>query len=402
MAGPVQLAPQPLFCRKAKFAARPLSTCLFSGAASRQLQAGEALFVAGEAGDGYQLEQGLLKVDRNLGRGAKSGSWPCSAPARSSASSPCIDGGPRSASVFAVRDCELSFISRAAFEERTIRHPEIYQYLINVLATRLRETDEAMAAASFLTVQARLARALLELGKHVGRRRRRGAPRAPSQDQPGRPCGNGRGGAREREQGHSRLEAEQGDYAMLGFYYLIDIATLLGAHPLKVCIEGPRVREFFTHRESSCRPSNAVTLTGRQRSAARMSGPNQPPQLFRPGHPRHVKVGERLFAIGDAGDGCYRLDHGLLKVVVASPLGEERIIAILSPGAIVGEFSVIDGLPRSASVVALQDCMLRFVSRENFQQRANTHPETSQALLQSWPQGYGKWMRPWRPQPSSP
>jgi CRP/FNR family transcriptional regulator, cyclic AMP receptor protein len=70
--------------------------------------------------------------------------------------------------VFAVRDCELSFVSRAEFEKRTIRHPEIYQYLINVMATRLRETDEAMAATSFLTVQARLARAILELGKHVG------------------------------------------------------------------------------------------------------------------------------------------------------------------------------------------------------------------------------------------
>ena len=79
-----------------------------------------------------------------------------------------LDGGPRSASVFAVRDCELSFISRRVFEERTIRHPEIYQYLVNVLATRLRRTDEAMAAISFMTVQARLARALLELGKHVG------------------------------------------------------------------------------------------------------------------------------------------------------------------------------------------------------------------------------------------
>src|SRR5262249_37974243 len=79
-----------------------------------------------------------------------------------------VDGGPRSASVFAVRDCELSFISRAAFEERTIRHPEIYQHLIKVLATRLRETDDSMAATSFLTVKARLARALLELGQHVG------------------------------------------------------------------------------------------------------------------------------------------------------------------------------------------------------------------------------------------
>jgi CRP-like cAMP-binding protein len=104
-------------------------------------------------------------------------------------------------------------------------------------------------------------------------------------------------------------------------------------------------------------------------------------QLFHAAQPRHLKAGERLFAIGDPGDGCFLLEQGLLKATVASPLGEERIIAILSPGAIVGELSMIDGLPRSASIVAMRDCVLRFVSREAFQRRANTKSETHQLLL---------------------
>jgi CRP/FNR family transcriptional regulator, cyclic AMP receptor protein len=79
-----------------------------------------------------------------------------------------IDGRPRSASVFAVTDCELSFISRLGFEEFAQQHPDIYQYLVNVLASRLREADEAMAATSFLTVKARLARTLLELAENLG------------------------------------------------------------------------------------------------------------------------------------------------------------------------------------------------------------------------------------------
>src|SRR5262249_35702159 len=48
-----------------------------------------------------------------------------------------------------------SFISRAAFEERTTRHPEIYQDLIKVLAIRLRETDETMAATCCASLMAR-------------------------------------------------------------------------------------------------------------------------------------------------------------------------------------------------------------------------------------------------------
>ena len=39
---------------------------------------------------------------------------------------------------------------------------------MDVLASRLREADEAMAAASFLTVKARVARMLLELAKYLG------------------------------------------------------------------------------------------------------------------------------------------------------------------------------------------------------------------------------------------
>jgi CRP/FNR family cyclic AMP-dependent transcriptional regulator len=104
-------------------------------------------------------------------------------------------------------------------------------------------------------------------------------------------------------------------------------------------------------------------------------------QLFHAAQPRHLKAGEWLFAIGDAGDGCYRLERGLIKVTVASQQGEERIIAILGPGGIVGELAMIDGLPRSASVVALRDCVLRFVSREGFKQCANVNPGTHQLLV---------------------
>jgi CRP/FNR family cyclic AMP-dependent transcriptional regulator len=63
----------------------------------------------------------------------------------------------------------LSFISRNAFLGCLREYPEIYGDLVSTLVSRLREADEAMAAASFLTVKARVARALLELAEHLGR-----------------------------------------------------------------------------------------------------------------------------------------------------------------------------------------------------------------------------------------
>ena len=68
---------------------------------------------------------------------------------------------------------------------------------------------------------------------------------------------------------------------------------------------------------------------------------------------------EVLFQAGDLGDGCYRVEQGLLKISMIAPTGAERILAIVGPGGIVGELSTIDALPRSASVAAVRDSELR-------------------------------------------
>lgn len=75
---------------------------------------------------------------------------------------------------------------------------------------------------------------------------------------------------------------------------------------------------------------------------------------------------QTLFIAGDPGDGCYLIDEGLLKVELASEGGVQRILAILRPGTVVGELSLIDGKPRSASVSALRASKLRFISRAAF------------------------------------
>jgi len=104
-------------------------------------------------------------------------------------------------------------------------------------------------------------------------------------------------------------------------------------------------------------------------------------ELFASATVHQLKAGDTLFQTGDKGDGCYRLDIGLLKVSLISPQVRERIIAIITPGAVVGDLAVIDGLPRSASVHALTNCGLRFISRAAFEHLAQEHPEIQQYLV---------------------
>src|SRR6266481_4216055 len=107
-------------------------------------------------------------------------------------------------------------------------------------------------------------------------------------------------------------------------------------------------------------------------------------ELFDDASAHNLRDGEALFRGGDAGDGCYRIETGLVKIVVASQQGEQRIISLLGPNAIVGELSVIDGRPRSASVVAIADCSLSFVSRASFR----SAPRPIQSLRAIW---WGPW-----------
>jgi CRP/FNR family cyclic AMP-dependent transcriptional regulator len=145
-----------------------LSVGLFKSATPIKLKADASLFLAGDAGDGcYCVEDGLLKVTMMsragterilafLGTGAIVGELSI------------LDGLPRSASVVAVRDSSLSFISRAAFENFANRQPEVYKFLVTLIAGRLRETDAAVAAGSFLPLRGRVACTLLELAQDFG------------------------------------------------------------------------------------------------------------------------------------------------------------------------------------------------------------------------------------------
>ena len=86
-------------------------------------------------------------------------------------------------------------------------------------------------------------------------------------------------------------------------------------------------------------------------------------------------AGQTLFLAGDPCGGCYQVVEGLLKVTLDLASGRERILAILGPGALVGELSVIDGTPRSASVTAIRAAKLRFVSLAAFDAFGSAHPD---------------------------
>jgi len=145
-----------------------LFSALLAKARPKQLAADEVLFVAGDPGDGfYRLEDGLLKVSIASQTGAER-ILAILGPGAIVGDLAIIDGLPRSASVTALRPSKLHFVSRATFNAFAAQDPAIYKYLVKMLAARLRDTDQIVAAESFLPLKGRVARALLELADAFG------------------------------------------------------------------------------------------------------------------------------------------------------------------------------------------------------------------------------------------
>lgn len=104
-------------------------------------------------------------------------------------------------------------------------------------------------------------------------------------------------------------------------------------------------------------------------------------QLFGKGRSVTLAANAVLFLAGDPGDGCYRVESGLLKASVVSASGAERILGIFGPGSIFGELSMIDGETRSASMIAIRDSKVVFVSRANFEELALARPEICRRIM---------------------
>jgi CRP-like cAMP-binding protein len=79
-----------------------------------------------------------------------------------------------------------------------------------------------------------------------------------------------------------------------------------------------------------------------------------------------LKKGEVLFRKGDEGTSLYMIVSGKLKIARQSRDGDEVILAILGNGDFCGEMSILDGFPRSADAVAIEETYLYGLNRKDF------------------------------------
>lgn len=91
--------------------------------------------------------------------------------------------------------------------------------------------------------------------------------------------------------------------------------------------------------------------------------------------------GQAVFLEGEQGAGACFVVEGQLDVVKEDASGKRQKIARLGPGRAIGEMALVDGAPRSASVVAASDGALLWLRRSRFEELLAEHPAVGVRLL---------------------
>jgi CRP/FNR family cyclic AMP-dependent transcriptional regulator len=80
---------------------------------------------------------------------------------------------------------------------------------------------------------------------------------------------------------------------------------------------------------------------------------------------RHFAAGETIFLMGSPGDSMIVVLSGTVRISIPSPEGKEIVVAVLRPGEVFGEITLLDGKERTADARAMTATALGVLERRD-------------------------------------
>ncbi|MEO3888753.1 Crp/Fnr family transcriptional regulator [Nonomuraea sp. B5E05] len=96
---------------------------------------------------------------------------------------------------------------------------------------------------------------------------------------------------------------------------------------------------------------------------------------------RRYRSGQIIFHQGDPGESLYVLLDGLVKVVFTTEHGDEIVLNMLGRGDTFGEMALLDGSPRSASIVTARAAWVFALPRARLLELMREHPGLADEFL---------------------
>src|SRR5438067_3044104 len=106
-------------------------------------------------------------------------------------------------------------------------------------------------------------------------------------------------------------------------------------------------------------------------------------QLMAVARKRTFRSGEVIFHRDDPGQVLYVIKEGKVKICLISPDGQEISLVVLGKGEYFGEFSLFDGLPRSADAITLEKTECYTLQRNDFDKVIMKSPKIALKMLEA-------------------
>jgi uncharacterized membrane protein len=95
----------------------------------------------------------------------------------------------------------------------------------------------------------------------------------------------------------------------------------------------------------------------------------------------HFDKGDTIFNAGDAGDSIYIVRSGNVQVFIENYEGHKIILRENEPGDVFGDISLLDGGPRTATAVAVDETEVLSLDRDSLLELVTKHPHAGLDLL---------------------
>ena len=92
--------------------------------------------------------------------------------------------------------------------------------------------------------------------------------------------------------------------------------------------------------------------------------------------------GTTIFQKGDPGSSMMAVLRGQVRICSFAADGQEVVFTIIDRGGVFGELALMDGRERSASALAMEDCVLLVVERRDFLPFLRDNPEVGIRLIE--------------------
>src|SRR6185436_712015 len=105
-------------------------------------------------------------------------------------------------------------------------------------------------------------------------------------------------------------------------------------------------------------------------------------ELRKRGIPRRYPRGTALFHERQPGDRVMIVLSGTVKLISVSEEGKEVLLALRGPDDLLGELGALDGRPRSASAIALDEVEALVLPAVDFKAFLENHPRAAVVILE--------------------